>query len=242
MKNIMMIIAYDGSKFHGFQRQPDQRTVQGEIEKAVFNLTGQNINIIPCGRTDTGVHASMHVLNFLIETNIPGNAFKFKLEKILNDDIVIIESKEVMLDFHSRYDCKEKTYRYILRNAKYPLPFESKYKAYFRKKLNINKMQEASKKLLGEHDFTAFMKWGEDKNPIRRIENINIYKEKDDIIFEFTAQSFLHNQIRITVGLLVDIGRGYRDISFIDDIFEKKVQRAGKTFSPEGLYLVDIKY
>lgn len=242
MRNIRLTISYDGSKFYGFQRQPDQRTVQGDIEAAVKKITGETINIIPCGRTDAGVHATKHILNFHIDSKLPVETFKFMVERELKKDIVIIKSEEVDLDFHSRYDCKEKTYRYILRNADYPLPYERHYKEYFRKELDVNKMIEASKKLLGEHDFSAFMKWGEDKNPVRKINSIDIYRENDDIIFEFSAESFLHNQIRITVGLLIDIGRGYRDINFIEDLFSGKAKRAAKTFGPQGLYLIDVKY
>lgn len=246
MKNIRLTISYDGSKFYGFQRQPDKRTVQGEIEEAVYKVSGQRINIIPCGRTDAGVHALKHILNFMIDTDLPAEAFKFMVERQLDRDIVIINSEEVDLEFHSRFDCKEKTYRYILRNADYPLPYERHYKEFFRKELDVEKMRNASLKLLGEHDFSAFIKWNDYKNEeintIRSLDRISVDKVGHDIIFEFAGESFLHNQIRITVGLLVDIGRGYRDIDYIDDIFSGKVNRAAKTLGPEGLYLIDVKY
>lgn len=242
MRNILINISYDGSKFFGFQRQPDKRTVQGELEKAIKEVTGQTVNLIPCGRTDAGVHAKEHISNFFIETNLPAISLKYHLRRHLPKDIVIIETREVDIDFHARFDAKSKIYRYIVSNGKYEYPYYRKYKTFVSKNLDLEKMILASKKLLGFHDFTAFMKWGEDKNPVRKIDEINIYRVDEDIYFEYIAESFLHNQIRIMTGLLIDIGRGFREISYIDDIFDKKIERAAKTYGPEGLYLLKINY
>lgn len=242
MRNILLNISYDGSDFYGFQRQPDKRTVQGELERAIKEVTGEVVNLIPCGRTDAGVHAKEHISNFYTKSDLPDIAFKYYLRRHLPKDIEIIETKEVDINFHARFDAKSKIYRYIVSNSKVEYPYFRKYKTYISKNLDIQKMQIASKKLLGEHDFTAFMKWGDDKNPIRKMDDIKIYRVNDDIYFEYEAESFLHNQIRIMTGLLIDIGRGFRDIDFIDDIFDKKVERAAKTYGPEGLYLMEIHY
>lgn len=242
MKNIRLTLAYDGSGFYGFQRQPDKRTVQGEIEQAIYKITGQNVSLTPCGRTDAGVHAIMHVVNFYVDSDLPGKAFKFLLDQHMAPDILIIKSEEVDENFHARFDCKKKTYRYIIDNSFDMLPIYRKYKTHVRSELDLEKMKEAGKKLIGVHDFTAFMKWGEDVNPVRSIENIEVYSQGQDIILEFTAKSFLHNQIRISAGLLIDIGRGFRDLEYIDQIFDGKVERAAKTYGSEGLYLLDLKY
>ncbi|WP_103981181.1 tRNA pseudouridine(38-40) synthase TruA [Helcococcus massiliensis] len=244
MKNIKLTISFDGANFHGFQRQVDKRTVQEELEKAIYKVTKEKVNIIPCGRTDAGVHAYKHIVNFRIETSLPGQAFKYKLRKYIADDIKIIEAEEVDYDFHARFDAKNKTYRYVISREDYP--FYRNYKTYVKYDLDINKIKEAAKKLEGLHDFRAFMKWSdykkEEVNSVRSIDKIVIVENLDDIYFEFTGQSFLHNQIRIMSGLLIDIGRGFRDISYIDEIFEGKVTRAAKTYGPQGLYLMDVSY
>lgn len=242
MKNIKLEISYDGSKFYGFQIQPDVRTVQGELEKAIKKVTGEDITIISVGRTDTGVHAKLHVSNFITKNDIPAISYKHKLKKYLSDDIIVQNSKEVSLDFNSRYDAISKTYRYIIYNDKTFYPYYNDYKLHIKHKLDIDKMKSASELLLGEHDFSAFMKLGQDKNPVRRVEDIKIYKIDKEIFLEFTAKSFLHNQIRIMVGLLIDIGRGFREVEYVNEIFDNKVKRAAKTYGPQGLYLIDVKY
>ena len=244
MKNVKLTISFDGTDFHGFQRQVDKRTVQEELENAIYKVTKEKVNIIPCGRTDAGVHAYKHIVNFRIDTSLPGEAFKYKLRKYIPSDIKIIEAEEVDYNFHARFDAKSKTYRYVISREDYP--FNRNYKTYVKYDLDVNKIKVAAKKLEGIHDFRAFMKWSdykkEEVNSVRSIDKIEIIENKDDIYFEFSGQSFLHNQIRIMSGLLIDVGRGFRDISYIDEIFEGKVKRAAKTYGPQGLYLMDVSY
>lgn len=242
MKNIKLEISYDGSKFFGFQIQPDVRTVQRELEYAIKKVTGEEITVISVGRTDTGVHAKCHVSNFLTNNDMPAISYKHKLKKYLSDDIIVQNSTEVDLNFNARYDAISKTYRYVIYNDKTFYPYFNDYRLHIKHKLDLDKMIEASKLLLGEHDFSAFMKLGQDKSPFRKIDNIEIYKVDKEIFLEFTAKSFLHNQIRIMVGLLIDIGRGFRPVEYVNEIFEKKIKRAAKTYGPQGLYLIDVKY
>lgn len=246
MKNVKLTIAYDGSDFSGFQIQPDKRTIQGELEKALDKITGEKISLISCGRTDAGVHANMHVSNFKTNFDMPAVAYKYKLDQILPEDIVVIKSEEVDLNFHSRFDAKSKTYRYIVESGEYPRPFNRKYKEYIKYDLDIDLMRQAADKLIGEHDFNAFMKWndykGKEINTVRSIESVSIKQENNEYIFEFTAESFLHNQIRITMGLLIDIGRGFRSLDDIDKMFAGDIKRAAKTLGPEGLYLLEVNY
>ena len=243
MKNIKLEFSYDGSNFFGSQRQKNLRTVQGEIEKAIKKITGKDITMKFAGRTDRGVHAFIQVGNFIIDYELVGVAYKHKLAKYLPEDIVILSSEEVSLDFHARFTVKNKRYRYIIYNDKEIYPFMKKYKTHIKFDLDIDKMIKASKLLLGEHDFTAFMKLdNEYKDPIRSIDDVLVYRQDKDIIIEFEAKSFLYNQVRNMVGLLIDIGRNFRSIEYIDDVFSGKVDRAAKTYGPEGLYLLNISY
>lgn len=244
MKNIRLDIAYDGSNFFGSQRQSNLRTIQGEIELALFKLLNEKIDLVFAGRTDRGVHANHQVVNFTTKSDFPGISYKFKLRKYLPDDILIINSREVSKEFHARFDAKIKRYRYIIDNGKIFYPYKKNYSLHIKHDLDIKKMIEASKLLLGRHDFSAFMKLDHEyKNPIRRLNDISIIKtDNDEIHIEFEAESFLYNQIRIMVGLLIDIGRGFRDLNYIKEIFDGKIKRAAKTYGPEGLYLLKIKY
>lgn len=243
MKNIKLEFSYDGSNFFGSQRQKNLRTVQGEIEKAIKKITGKDITMKFAGRTDRGVHAFIQVANFIIDYELVGVAYKHKLAKYLPEDIVILSSEEVSLDFHARFTAKNKRYRYIIYNDKEIYPFMKKYKTHIKFDLDIDKMIKASKLLLGEHDFTAFMKLDHEyKDPIRSIDDVLVYRQDKDIIIEFEAKSFLYNQVRNMVGLLIDIGRNFRSIEYIDDLFAGKVNRAAKTYGPEGLYLLNISY
>lgn len=242
MKNIALEISFDGSNFHGFQIQPDARTIQGELEKALKEITKEDINLISCGRTDAGVHANYHVSNFLTELDMPAIAYKHKLDMLLPEDILVINSKEVDTEFNSRYDAKSKTYVYKIYNDKYMYPYLRDYMLHIKYNLDLDEMRKASKLLEGVHDFTPFMKLGQDKDPIRSLDSINISKQNNLIEIEFKAQSFLHNQIRIMVGLLIDIGRGFRKADYVNEIFEKNIKRAAKTYGPQGLYLTEVIY
>lgn len=243
MKNIKLEFSYDGSNFFGSQRQKELRTVQGEIEKAIKKVTGKDVNMKFAGRTDRGVHAFIQVANFKIDYELVGIAYKHKLLKHLPEDISILSSEEVTENFHARFKAKSKRYRYIIYNDKEIYPFMKKYKTHVKYDLDVDKMVEASKLLLGAHDFTAFMKLDDDfKDPIRSIDDVLVYRNDKDIIIEFEAKSFLYNQVRNMVGLLIDIGRGFREIEYIHDVFSGKVDRAAKTYGAEGLYLLSINY
>lgn len=243
IRNIKLTVSYDGSKFSGWQRQKDRRSVQEELNKAINKVTRRQTRVISAGRTDAGVHALGQVVNFLTTINSPASAIKHQLEPFLPDDIVVIASEEVDLNFHSRFSAKKKTYRYLLNNAEPFYPMYRDYKEHVRYELDVDKMREAASYFIGRHDFKAFMKYGADINTVRHIEKIDIFTKKDDLILEFTAESFLHNQIRIMVGALVDVGRGKYEPDHIKDLLEEKNRlKAGKTYPSRGLYLVKIEY
>ena len=216
MRNIMLTISYDGSLFFGFQKQENVVTIQGEIEDALKKITGENINIISAGRTDRGVHSLRH----------------------------IIDSKEVSENFHSRFDAKMKTYKYILNLDEVMDPIYYNYKANFPYPLDIDKMQRAKEFFIGRRSFKAFMgpRTG-NTNPIREISSFEIYKENNDLIFLIKGQSFIRNQVRIMVGTLVDIGRGLIEEDELEKILDSEDRtKAGVTLSPNGLYLMEILY
>ncbi len=244
MRNIMLTISYDGSLFFGFQKQDDVVTVQGEIEDALKKIMGENINIISAGRTDRGVHSLRHIINFHTESNVGVLNFKTALNHFLPFGIRVLDSKEVSPNFHSRFDAKMKTYKYILNLDEVMDPIYFNYKANFPYPLDIDKMQRAKEHFIGKKSFKAFMgpRTG-NANPVREIKSFEIYKENNDLIFLIKGQSFIRNQVRIMVGTLVDIGRGLIEEDELEKILDSEDRtKAGITLSPNGLYLMEILY
>lgn len=244
MRNIMLTISYDGSLFFGFQKQKNVVTVQGEIEDALKKITEENINIISAGRTDRGVHSLRHIINFHTESNVGVLNFKTALNHFLPIGVRVLDSKEVSENFHSRFDAKMKTYKYILNLDEVMDPIYYNYKANFPYSLDIEKMKRAKEYFIGRKSFKAFMgpRTG-NTNPIREINSFEIYKENNDLIFLIKGQSFIRNQVRIMVGTLVDIGRGLIEEDELERILDSEDRtRAGVTLSPNGLYLMEILY
>ena len=219
MKNILIKINYDGTNFHGFQVQPDERTVEGEInlgiEKTIKHPVKIDIGNLP------------KVLNF----NLP-------------EDVSVVEARYVPEDFHARYDAKLKKYRYVvhrsryrhalLRNRAYEYPYE----------VDPDRMRKALSYLIGEHDFNSFMGRGAIvKDSIRTIDRIDVIEDGDFLYFDFVAKAFLKNMIRIVTGTVLEIGRGQREIEYMKEALEKKTRKAAGPTAPAcGLYLLDVKY
>lgn len=244
MRNIRLMISYDGSLFFGFQKQIGLVTVQGEIEKALKKITGEEINIISAGRTDRGVHSLRHILNFYTNSNVGISNFKTALNHFLPVGVRVLDSCEVPLEFHSRFDAKMKTYKYILNRDEVMDPIYFNYKENFPYPLNIENMRKAKEHFIGRKNFKAFMGPRSDgTNPVREVSFFEIYEEGNDLIFLIKGQSFIRNQVRIMVGTLVDIGRGLIEVEELPKILESEDRtKAGKTLSPNGLYLMEILY
>ena len=244
MRNIKLTIEYDGKCYNGWQKQPNKLNIQGEIEKAIYNITKEEIDLIGSGRTDAGVHALGQVANFKTNSQISIEKLPLAINSQLKNSIVIKRAEEVDERFHSRYNAKHKTYRYIINNSKcgtaiyrnleYSYPFE----------LDAKKMQQAAKYFEGEHDFKAFKSSGtSSKNSVRTIYKAIVKKEGEKIIIELTGNGFLYNMVRIISGTLLDVGLGKIKPEEIPEIIESKDrQRAGKTLPSHGLYLVEVKY
>ena len=244
MRNIRLTIEYYGKDFSGWQKQPTKLNIQGEIERAIKNITGEDVDLIASGRTDAGVHAVGQVANFKTNSNIPVEKFPIAINTKLKRSIRIIEAQEVDDRFHSRYNCKKKTYRYVINNSENGTAIYRNLEYNFPQKLNVEKMNEAAKYFLGEHDFKGFKASGtSSKSSVRIIYEANVYQEGSRIFIELIGNGFLYNMVRIISGTLIEVGLGKIKPEDITDIIESgDRERAGKTLPPQGLYLVKVEY
>ena len=207
MRNIKLTIEYDGRDFNGWQKQPNKLNIQGEIEKAISTITKEEVELNASGRTDAGVHALGQVANFKTNSEMELDRLVLALNANLKKSIVIKKAEEVSEDFHARYNCKEKTYRYIIDNSKYGSAIYRYLEYHIPQKLDFEKMREAIKHFEGTHDFKAFKASGtSSKSSVRTIYKANIEKKDERIIIELTGNGFLYNMVRIISGTLVDVG------------------------------------
>ena len=244
MRNIKLTIEYDGKDFNGWQKQPNKLNIQGNIEKVISEITKEEIELIGSGRTDAGVHAIGQVANFKTNSNIPIEKFAIAINSRLKKSIIIKKAEEVPERFHSRYNCKKKTYRYIINNSNMGSAIYRNLEYNIKMPLNLENMKKASKYFEGEHDFSAFKASGtSSKSSVRTIYSADVKKENERIIIELTGNGFLYNMVRIISGTLVEVGLGKIRPEEIEDIIDSKNrQMAGKTLPPYGLYLVEVNY
>ena len=244
MRNIKLTIEYDGKDFNGWQKQPNKLNIQGTIENAISQITKEQVELNASGRTDAGVHALGQVANFKTNTTIPIEKLAIAINSKLKKSIVIKKAEEVNLDFHARYACKRKTYKYIIDNSETGTAIYRNIKYSYNQKLDIQAMKKATKYFIGEHDFKGFKSSGtSSKSSVRTIYKAQIKQENEDIIIELTGNGFLYNMVRIIAGTLVEVGIGKIKPEEISDIIESKDRtKAGKTLPPQGLYLVSVEY
>lgn len=246
LKRILFTIAYDGSDFFGWQKQPDEniRTVQGEFEKALGRFFKKNVECIGASRTDRGVHAMGQRAVIDIDTTVPTEKFPLALHSFLPEDISVVNAEDVSEEFHPRYDCVKKTYRYKIYNGKYRNPICRKYSEYCHVFLDEKKMNEASKAFIGTHDFKAFAASGNSsKTTVRTIFDIYVKREGEFVVITVTGDGFLYNMIRIMAGTLMLAGTGKLDFDGLLKIIESRDRtKAGKTAGPNGLTLMEINY
>ena len=244
MRNIKLIIEYDGKGFNGWQKQPDRLNIQGEIEKAISEITGEKIDLIASGRTDRGVHSLGQTANFKTNSNIPIEKIPIAINSKLKKSIIIKDAEEVSEKFHSRYSVKSKTYRYTINNSKYGSAIYRNIEFHFSQKLDVEKMNEAIKYFEGEHDFKAFKASGtSSKSSVRTIYKAGVFKEDDRIFIELTGNGFLYNMVRIIAGTILEVGLGKITPQEIIDIIESKDRaKAGKTLPANGLCLMKVEY
>ncbi|OFI06859.1 tRNA pseudouridine synthase A [Clostridium acetireducens DSM 10703] len=244
MKNIKIIIEYDGTNYAGWQKQKNAITIQGVIERALEQISGKHTKINGCSRTDAGVHAKAFVASFLTESSIPEDKFKYALNSKLPEDILVLSSEEVPLDFHARYSSKGKTYSYTILNREASIAIGRNYVCHFKKPLDICAMEESYKYLIGTHDFSAFKSSGSSvKNNIRTITDINSKRYEDIIKINISANGFLYNMARIIVGTLFDVGTQKIKPEQIEFIMDSKDRRnAGISAPAKGLCLEKVFY
>ncbi len=244
MKRIKLTIAYDGTNYCGWQVQPNGITVEEVINKSLKKLTGEDIQVIGASRTDSGVHALGNVAVFDTKTTIPPDRISYALNQRLPDDIVIVKSEEVAEDFHPRYcDCI-KTYEYHILNTRIPIPTKRLTNYFVSYELNIEKMKKAAGYLIGEHDFVSFCNVRTDvEDTVRMVTELEILKNGEEITIRISGNGFLYNMVRIIVGTLIRVGRGFYEPEKMKEILEAKDRKAaGVTAPSHGLMLVDIKY
>ena len=237
MRNIKLTIEYDGKEFNGWQKQPNKLNIQGTIEKVISDITKEDIELIGSGRTDAGVHALGQVANFKTNSTIPIEKFAIAINSRLKKSIVIKKAEEVPDRFHSRYNCKQKTYRYIINNSETGSAIYRNLEYNIKMPLDVNKMQEAANYFVGEHDFTGFKASGtSSKSSVRTIYDAKIYQNGDKIYIELTGNGFLYNMVRIIAGTLVEVGLEKIEPEKIEEIIkEGKRENPVEQVQPAGI-------
>lgn len=244
-KNFKITIEYDGTSFHGWQRQPDRITIQGELEKALKVMTTIHVDVHGSGRTDAGVHAYAQTASFSLDTKIDETGFKKGLNCLLPSGIAITECEEVPPDFHARFSAVGKTYVYRILNRPLRPVIGRNYVWHVWQDLDLSNMEKAASFLIGEHDFKSFEAAGSPRAHTRRIvKDCKVYKSEEDLInIEITANGFLRYMVRNITGTLVQTGLGKFSPNDIKDILlEKKRDAAGMTAPPNGLFLKKVFY
>lgn len=236
--------SYDGTNFNGYQKQPFKRCVEGEFEKALFDINNhKDTKIVGAGRTDRGVHAICQCAHFDLDVNISLYKLKCALNSLLPDDIHVISTKVVDKDFHARFMAKRKTYKYIINCGEYN-PLERNYVYQYCKELDVDSMKKEINAFVGIHNFKSFVSAEAIKESYEReIYDAHIDVCDNKIIFWFTGSGFMKYQVRNMVGTLIKVGKGKLKNGIVNDIFnDSSLAKHVYTIKPEGLYLVNIDY
>lgn len=247
-RNIKLTIEYNGNGFHGFQRQDGLVTIQGEIEKALKNITQKDHTIVVAGRTDKGVHATAQVCHFITESKLNLIAFLDGLNSYLPAEIAIVKAEHVSDDFNARFSARARSYEYYILNRRSRSAIHSKKMTLIKDVLDVDRMQKAADLLVGYHDFSSFRASAcQAKSPITEIYSIKLETEKfgNDLVIKTSihGRAFLHNMVRIIMGTLVEIGSGKKPIEYAKEALEAKDRKqASATLAPDGLFFVKVDY
>lgn len=244
MKRVKLVVAYDGTNYHGWQVQDNGITIEEVLNRTISELVQEDIKVIGASRTDAGVHACGNVAVFDTESRIPGDKFSFALNQRLPEDIRIQESCEVDADFHPRYADTVKTYEYNILNRRFELPTKRLYAAFCYYPMDIERMNQAAAYLVGEHDFKSFCSAGAQvQTTVRTIYAVNVTKADDMVHIRITGNGFLYNMVRIIAGTLMQVGTGLMEPGQVKEILEARDRsKAGPTAVAKGLTLVEIRY
>lgn len=244
-KTFKLVVEYDGSGFHGWQRQKNDRSVQETIEKALAVMTRENVTLIGSGRTDAGVHALAQVASFITRARLDAQALLNGLNSLLPDDIVIQTCEPMHEGFHARFDVISKHYRYHILNRPIAPAIGRQFVWHIRKPLDIPAMRTAAECLTGTHDFKAFEGAGSPRSHTVRTVSVSAVKETGggNLTYDIAANGFLRFMVRNIVGTLVAVGLGKISIEKVPEILQSKDRsRAGATAPPRGLFLVEVSY
>ena len=244
-KNLMLIVEYDGTRYHGWQRQKGDLTVQSVIEENIRMMVGEQVTLIGSGRTDAGVHALHQACNFITRSGIEPSSMRRGLNSLLPDDILIRRIEYVPLDFHSRYSVKSKTYEYRIWNRKDANIFLRNYTWHIRDELDIEAMKKSLSMLIGRHDFSSFKSSGSGNiDPVREMIRAELHgPEKGVLSFLFEADGFLRHMVRNIMGTVVELGKRKISLDEFKEIFQSKERiKAAVKAPPQGLFLKMVTY
>ncbi len=250
MRNLKLILSYDGSDFAGWQVQPDAQTVQGTLASAIGRITGEKVLPQGSGRTDAGVHALAQVATFVTESSVPTANFVKALNDVLPASVRVLGVDEVAADFHARHSARAKTYRYRIYRAAICPPFLARYVWHYPFPLDEQGMTGAAKMIEGEHDFTSFAavdpergREGELASNVRRIFSSFWERQGDEFVYTVKGSGFLHHMVRNLVGTFILVGKGTLKAEDLTRILEAHNRSAaGATTPASGLYLVNVEY
>jgi tRNA pseudouridine38-40 synthase len=244
MRNIKLTISYDGTDFHGWQRQNGLRTVQGVLEDAIHQLTGSRTAATASGRTDAGVHALGQVVHFLNSSRHSTCTFVRALNALLPPDVRVLGAEEMPQAFHATLDAKSKRYRYVIDNGAFADVFRLRHSWHVRRALDEHAMDRAGRFLVGRHDFHSFeTEWPNRISSVRTIFDLTVERTKSVVTIEVEADGFLYNMVRSIAGTLVLVGAGKRTEEWVADVLAAENRAvAGPTAPAKGLFLVQVRY
>ena len=243
-QNYKLTIRYDGSRYYGWEHQPDKPTIQGKLEDVLTRMTGVPVDVIGAGRTDAGVHARAMVANAVLDTALAPEEIQDYMNRYLPDDICVLDVRTASERFHARYKAVGKTYCYTCYVGRLKPVFDRKYVLTLDYEPDVEAMQRAAALLVGEHDFKSFcgnpkMK----KSTVRLVDSIEIVRKRDYIYLNFHGTGFLQNMVRILTGTLLEVGQGKRAPEQMPDILQARDRTcAGYTVPPQGLCLMKVDY
>jgi len=242
-----LITAFDGTNYSGWQIQPNNNTIQAELQRAFAIALNQKVHVTGCGRTDAGVHAKAHASHVTVDEEVDTGKLLYKLAALLPADIRVLSIELMTMDFHARYGAYSKTYHYHLHLSRHLSPFKRHYCHQVFADVNLDLMQKAAKMFEGEHDFTSFAHQASHGcakyAPVKTIYKSQLIEADEGVIYEVQGSGFLHKMVRNMVGTLIDIGRGKIEFENLAKIMAAKDRRlAGKTAPPQGLFLVEVQY
>ena len=244
MKRVKLTVAYDGTNYCGWQIQPNGVTIEEKLNQAICKLTGEEITVIGASRTDSGVHALGNVAVFDTNSSIPPERFSYALNQRLPEDIVIVKSEEVPLEWHPRYQNTLKTYEYHIINSRVAIPTKRLYNCFISFPLDVEKMRQGAAYIVGEHDFASFCCIRTNaKTTVRTVTDLQIVQNGEEITIRITGNGFLYNMVRIIAGVLIRVGRGFYEPEKVKELLDgvERTQEA-ITAPPQGLYLIEIQY